>query len=434
MLKKFLFAVLAALFCLSVFLPGESQAVPSFARQLQKPCTACHTIWPELNQYGRQFKVKAYTDVSQEWQMINKDRLNLLYIFPVSARVIFYPYTRELNTVAGINTNSTELSTVDLFIASRVFDYAGVFGNIEATNVTSGAMAFDIPTLKAAAQYPLGEGNTIGLVVFKGLSTAADPFNSLGGIDRSLIFDAESVPWILSKGWTFSYWSGGNVGVVAHGYFIGNRLYAAAGAERGGNSSDAGFGFDNNNNSDPFDGYFRVAWDQKLENGAVTFGGAWYTGKQRPQDSSGAPLFESSVNRGYADVSLEQTFGEDQDHLVQARAIYGYGKETNAFGGGEKRKFDGFDAEASYFFDRTIGLVADYNMINIQGVTSEDISIPGVSGTDEKRKNTWVAGISYLPWLNTKAAIQYAHTKTKFALGEPDQTDKTFRIVFDILF
>src|SRR5208283_2775874 len=190
----------------------------------------------------------------------------------------------------------------------------------------------------------------------------------------------------------------------------------------------------NNNNSDPIDGYFRLAWDQKLDNGAVTFGGAWYTGAQRTVDSSGSPLFQANVNRGYVDASLEQNLGEDQDHLVQARAMFGYGKETNAFGNGETRKFDGFDAEASYFFQRTIGVVGEYNMINIQGVTAEDISIPGVQGTDENRKKTWIAGITYLPWLNTKAAIQYAHTTTKFQLGEPDQTNKIFRIVLDILF
>lgn len=432
-MQKFLICIGGLILLLMTFLlPQESGAIPSFARQVQKPCTACHTIWGNLNQAGRQFKVKAYTDVSQEWQMINKDKLNLLYIFPVSARVVFYPYTREQDQVAGINSNSTELNTVDLFVGSRVFDYAGVFGNIEATNVTSGAMAFDIPTIKAAFQYPLGEGNTLGLVLFKGLATSADPFNSLGGRDRGLIFDAESVPWILSKGWTFDFWSGGNLGMVAHGYFLGNRLYAAVGAERGGNSSDAGFGFVNNNNSDPFDGYFRLAWDQKLTNGAVTFGGAWYAGKQRPVDpTTGTALFQSNVSRGYLDASLEQTFGED--HLFEAQALYGYGKETNAFGGDETRKFNGFLVEGSYFYQRTYGLIASYNMINMQGVLPTDISSDG-TGTDENKKNTWVVALNYLPWLNTKVALQYAQTKTKFAGGQPDETDKVFRVVFDILF
>lgn len=416
------------LFLVTFLLPQESRAVPSYARQVQKPCTACHTIWPNLNQAGRQFKVKAYTDVSQEWQMINKDKLNMLYIFPVSARAIFLPYTKHMNDVQGINENSTELDQVALFLGSRVFDYAGVFASAEWSPDDG---TFHLPTVKMAFQYPLGEGNTLGLVAFKGLATSADPFNSLGGRDRALTFGDESIPSILTKGWTSSFWSEENLGVVAHGYFLGNRLYAAVGAMRGGNADDTGFGFSVDKNKDPFDAFFRLAWDQKLTNGAVTFGGAWYTGKQRPLDSTGAPLFESTVNRGYLDASLEQTFGED--HLVEAQALYGYGKEKNVFGGDESRKFDGFLVEGSYFFQRTYGLIAAYNMINIKDVLASDISADG-TGTDENKKNTWLVSLNYLPWLNTKVAIQYAQTKTKFAGGQPDETDKVFKVVLDILF
>ncbi len=429
MMKRVLvFSVTAALFCMIFLLPKESDAVPSFARQLQKPCTACHTIWPNLNQYGRQFKVKAYTDVSQEWPMINKDNLNLLQTFPFSARAIFLPYTHEVDSVAGINQNTTSLDNVALFVASRVFDYAGVFASAE-WDPDSGT--FSVPTAKLAFQYPIAEGSTLGLVAFKGLATSADPFNSFGGRDRALSFGDESVPWVLTKGWTFSFWSEENLGVVAHGYFLGNRLYAAVGAERGGDAADAGFGFSNSKTSDPIDGYFRLAWDQKLPNGAVTFGGAWYTGKQRPVDSTGAPLFESSVDRGYLDASLEQNFGED--HLVEVQALYGYGKETNVFGGDEKRTFDGFLVEGSYFFRRTIGLVGAYNTLNVQHVSPLDPSFTG-TGTDENRKHTWLVALNYLPWLNTKVGVQYAVTKTKFVAGEPDENDKIFKVVLDIAF
>ncbi len=431
MMKKVcLFVGSVALFCVTFLLPEESGAVPSYARQIRKPCTACHTIWPNLNQYGRQFKVKAYTDVHQDWEMISKDNLNLLQVFPLSARAIFLPYTHEVDKVAGINENTTELDNVAVFVASRVFDYAGVFASAE-WDPDSGN--FSVPTAKLAFQYPIAEGNTLGLVAFKGLATSADPFNSLGGRDRALPFGDESIPWVLTKGWTFSFWSEENLGVVAHGYFLGNRLYAAVGAERGGDSADANFGFSNSKNSDPIDGYFRLAWDQKLPNGAVTLGGAWYTGKQRPT-SDDTPLFKSSVNRGYIDASLEQNFGED--HLVEVQALYGYGKETNVFGGNETRKFDGFMIEGSYFFMRTIGLVGAYNMINIKDVQASDVTNPVTmtSGTDENKKNTWLIGLNYLPWLNTKVGVQYAVTRTKFVGGEPTENDKIFKVVFDVAF
>ncbi len=37
------------------------KSLPSFARQTQMSCTACHPSFPELNSFGRQFKMNGYT-------------------------------------------------------------------------------------------------------------------------------------------------------------------------------------------------------------------------------------------------------------------------------------------------------------------------------------------------------------------------------------
>ena len=41
--------------------PQFSQAVPSFARQMNMSCTVCHTEYPILTEFGRQFKLNGYT-------------------------------------------------------------------------------------------------------------------------------------------------------------------------------------------------------------------------------------------------------------------------------------------------------------------------------------------------------------------------------------
>lgn len=430
-MKKNLLLGLIVVFLVVTAMPHLSQAVPSFARQVQKPCTACHTIWPNLNQAGRQFKVKAYTDSSEKWDMINKDGLNLSTVFPFSARVLYFPEVREDNNVAGTHQSSSTVDQVALFIASRVFDYAGVFGSAEWSPDSD---TFGLPTVKVAFQYPLGEGNTIGLVGFKGLSSAADPFNALGGRDRDLAWGDESAPFILTAGWSFNFSSEGNVGTILHGYFLGNRLYAAVGAMRGGLASDATGGFVNANpdttvaTSDPYDRFVRVAWDQKLPNGAVTVGVANYDGKQRILDGTTfLPSFDTKVKRNFVDVSLEQNYGED--HLFEVQALFGNGKETNVFGGDEERKFNGSYIQASYFYDRKIGLVASVNSIKFKDTLAADPE------PQDKIDSTLVS-LNFLPWLNTKLAFQYVTTKTKFVdpSAEPDQTDKISRVVFDVVF
>lgn len=413
-----------------VLLPKASQAVPSYARQVQKPCTACHTIWPNLNQYGRQFKVKAYTDVSPDWKMITKDRLNLLYILPVSVRATSFLYTNEQNEVAEIHENSTRIpDQVDLFLASRVFDYMGVFSHLAFIP----GDGFEFPVLKMAFQYPLA-GNTVGLVAFKGSSVSVDPFNSLGGRSGPITFGDEGSPLVLTKGWTFSSLDEGNMGLVAQSYFLQNRLYAAAGPMRGGRSEDVSNGILFNASSgadiassDPIDGYFRLAWDQKLPNGAVTFGGAYYIGEQKITESPAVPVpFRSRVSRTYIDASLEYNFGED--HLVEVQAVYGWGTEKNVFGSDESRRFDGVHVEASYFYQRMVGLVATYNYLNNKNVSATDPT------GDDKKVSEWLVSVNFLPWLNTKVALQYAQTRTQFAGDQPSQTDKIFRVVVDLAF
>jgi hypothetical protein len=41
-------------------LPGNAQAVPSYARQTGMACAACHTTPPELTPFGRDFKINGY--------------------------------------------------------------------------------------------------------------------------------------------------------------------------------------------------------------------------------------------------------------------------------------------------------------------------------------------------------------------------------------
>lgn len=42
-------------------LATTASAVPSFARQMGMPCSGCHTQFPKLNAFGRQFKLGGYT-------------------------------------------------------------------------------------------------------------------------------------------------------------------------------------------------------------------------------------------------------------------------------------------------------------------------------------------------------------------------------------
>jgi hypothetical protein len=54
-------SVAAVAATLLALVAGPAQAIPSFARQTKLPCSACHTQFPELNAFGRVFKLNGYT-------------------------------------------------------------------------------------------------------------------------------------------------------------------------------------------------------------------------------------------------------------------------------------------------------------------------------------------------------------------------------------
>ena len=460
MKKRGLFLVLIVALASFVMLTTsqKSEAVPSFARQLKKPCTACHTIWPNLNQYGRQFKVKAYTDASPDWGVITKDNLNLFYVFPVSARIMYIPYQIEQDpSASGYEANSTQIDNMQIFIAGRFYKYGGIFTSVEDPGGNSN---FNIAVTKIAFWHPVGD-NAMGLVFFHGQETSADPFNSLGGWDRDIATpDSEGLPWVLQKGWTSSFWAGNaREGGTIDGYFLGNRLYAAVTITRASGVTDAdamastfmhqlpakpfGAAANGSNTNGPASGYLRLAWDQKLSNGAVTFGGLVYTGKERVTDNVTGNRIATNINRQYIDASLEQNFGAD--HLVEAKAIYGFGQESNlsqlgtdeaggsgTLGPGDKRDFNGGAIEADYFFRRTYGIVGQYNWVNNMKVQAADWD-PASS------QHTALISLNYLPWLNTKVQFIYANTHSTYVPGALDvsagnETDQLYKFLVDVAF
>ncbi|MGC8676829.1 MAG: hypothetical protein ACP5UF_01190 [Hydrogenobaculum sp.] len=58
---------------MAVFAPKASFAIPSFARQTGLACDVCHTVFPHLTPFGREFKLHGYTyDYSELIKMVRQ--------------------------------------------------------------------------------------------------------------------------------------------------------------------------------------------------------------------------------------------------------------------------------------------------------------------------------------------------------------------------
>ena len=108
---------------------GKVMAIPAFARKYGLPCSACHTAWPELNNFGQVFRDNGY-------QLMN-DRDSPIWqnpsYFPISFRITPNWHresttNQQVDTSAGFGTGTAsvtqagfDLSGMDLWSAGTLY-------------------------------------------------------------------------------------------------------------------------------------------------------------------------------------------------------------------------------------------------------------------------------------------------------------------------
>jgi hypothetical protein len=126
-IHKFLILILV-----SVTNAGVTNALPSYARQTGMSCTACHTSFPELTSFGRQFKLNGYTMTNMKTIEAKTDsdritRLKLLIALPLSA-MAQSSFTHISKDVEGTQNNSVAFpQQLSLFFAGQITPHIGTF-------------------------------------------------------------------------------------------------------------------------------------------------------------------------------------------------------------------------------------------------------------------------------------------------------------------
>ncbi len=103
----------------------QAQAVPSFARQTGLECTSCHTVFPELNQTGRNFKLNGFTaskhsNKPYEWPPPLSGMVQLSFTHLAKSM----PNTQDPSNRANDNVNVPQ--AISLFYGGRIYkEYVG---------------------------------------------------------------------------------------------------------------------------------------------------------------------------------------------------------------------------------------------------------------------------------------------------------------------
>ena len=164
---KFWLAI--SVFAIAAVMSTPSYALPSFARQTNKACSACHfQNFPMLTDYGRAFKASGFTEIYTEPTRQNTDSAELS--IPLVLNAAFFGTMRydrfsggSTNSAGPTYANSSEFTVPEeasLFISGRVASNVGFHSEV-GLRPSAGLAAFKLPF-----SFPINDSMRILVVPF----------------------------------------------------------------------------------------------------------------------------------------------------------------------------------------------------------------------------------------------------------------------------
>src|SRR6202790_4990989 len=355
-------------------------AVPSFARQTGMACAACHTVFPELTPFGREFKLNGYVldNIKQVTGIDTSDRqtLALNSLPPISLMAqISYTHTSAAlpdSAIRGALAKDGNLlfpQQVSLFYAGKIADGLGAFIQLTYDGVGD-SFGFDNTDIRYAHHLSFGGSNDNSHSVIVGVTLNNNP-------------TVQDV-WNTTPAWGFPY-SGSSVapsaitsakidsGAGGFGQHVGglgvyvwldDHIYAEitdySSAIRGGAHPLDSTQSNVISGSAP---YWRLASEQRWDRNSLSVGTFGLNANVHP----GAGTALAGVTNKFRDLAADlqyQFIGED--HLATALATYISEHQTlnasvlDGFAANGHNNLKTLKLTGEYYYKRKIGGTAGY--------------------------------------------------------------------------
>lgn len=388
----------------------SAQAVPSFARQTGQPCSACHTNYPELTAFGRQFKLSGYT-LSDLKQVSHKGDQSApgvsINVIPNLSAVLQASETDLKSAPPGTANPSADFpKELALYYAGRITPQSGAF--LQVTYDSGGSFAMDTSDIRAVTQGSLdGKYTVYGLDLNNGPSFE-DLWNSSPGfgwpyVNNNAVVTPDS-PFMASDAILTQV-----MGLGGYMYW-NNQLYGYIGVYQAAKQGDTPTTADGLVNGAP---YYRLAWTPQPNWMIGSFG---FFAKYQPNPGVSIKGPDQSIQDIGVDTQYQKFLGTDTYSLL-ASVIYESRDNLDATVAG----YNGPNSINTYYarlvgnwyhrerYGVGVGLFATggdrstyYNAMN-----------PGVTDGTGYRADTspddrgGVLELDYLPQQNVRLSLQY---------------------------
>jgi hypothetical protein len=409
--------ILVIALLLVVFKP-EAHAVPSYSRQTGLPCASCHYAPPELNAFGRKFKLDGYTFTTkaqitdEKTKETHNSALHLLEVIPVSV-VFDTSFTSTSSPQPGSqNGNSQFPQDISLFLSGAWGSHVGSFAQVTYTPVND-HFTWDNTDVRYANKHDL-----LGKTLNYGLM-----FNNNPGVEDL---------WNSSPAWGFPFTAsnvsptptagalinGGLAQDVAGfgGYVMWNEhLYVATTLYRsqhiGGPQPNPGTGFGNNVRG--LAPYWRVAWVTSSTNNNLMIGTYGMHVKSSPNAITGPT---DSFTDWAVDFQYDRVIPQFRNDVLSIRGTYIRENSsldaTFATLGSSliHHHLNTLQANAEYHFGTKLSGTA--GLFSVNG-TPDPLLYPQASvfgsNNGDPRSNGYVLNLSWWPEQNIDLSAQYTH-------------------------
>ena len=402
------FAIWLALVTLPL-ISFNAAAVPSMARQTGMQCSACHTVFPELTPFGRQFKLRAYSMSSPK-----ADDASIFDKVPVSALLQISRTSTKATDTPGAMPESfprdreTIVQAAGLYYGGKITDQSGALIQYNYNGIERkwGMEMFDA---RYAGTTTLGKELIYGLTLNNN-PTVSDIYNSTPAWGFPHTGSAALMPASPLLDMTLASQVGG---VGAYGLWD-NLVYAELAlykTARKGIFRALGAGVTTSDVLKGYAPYWRLALQKELGPHSFSVGTFGLIGKVYSDNTD----FSLGADR-FRDIAFDGQYQfTDGDHTFSSHATWIREKQTwnSSFAQGLTSNSSGtlktFKADAHYWFKRQWGGGLQY--FDARG-SADDLRYntgEAVMGSANGSPNSkgYIAELNYLPWQNIKLALRY---------------------------
>jgi hypothetical protein len=337
---------------------------------------SCHSAFPQLTPFGRQFKMQGYTLTTQGEVKGEGLSINLGAPFSMMLQTTYSQLSKEPDPT----TDKSKLSLpaqLSIFYAGRISNKVGSF--IQITAEQNDGFGMDNTDIRFADNGKLNDKPTTYGVTLNNNPTVQDPWNST---------PVWGFPW-FEAGYGYEYPDtlitavGGDVAGLTGYNFYNNQLYTELGAYQAANTD----GVKDDKVIKGTAPYWRLAYSRDHNNTSWEVGTFGLTGKLQSDDE----LTDIGV-----DTQLQWMLEDNQSLTLDANYIHE--DQPNS------EYLDTMKLDLTWYTNQTWGITAGYH-----GAIS---SSNAISGTDSTNSGDWgtdayQAQLDYTPWLNTRFALQY---------------------------